>query len=182
MTLAQAAAKDTRRFDPVYRAAAEEAERQAAEQALARKQMAKVRASDADSQRLGVNMTRGDKERGIPPRPKPTDGAKYDASHLLPGEDFVGRPKDSEIIKRARKIYNDSGMHIDDPRNGFWGKKSTRWNEYDQMGTHTSPYFKALAQEMEQAARDGGKEADVVAALERLRIRVEVKKEFLLKP
>jgi hypothetical protein len=35
---------------------------------------------------------------------------------------------------------------------------------------------------MEQAARDGGTEADVAAALERLRYRVEVKKEFLLKP
>jgi hypothetical protein len=161
---------------------AREAERLAAEEALARKQTAKVRASDANSQRLGENMTRGDQARGIPARPKPTDGAKYDASHLLPGEDFIGRPDDSRIIKQARKIYNDSGMHIDDPRNGFWGKKRTRWNEYDQMGTHTSKYFKALGDELDQALLDGGKEADVAAALERLRIRVEVNEEFLLKP
>jgi RHS repeat-associated protein len=130
--------------------------------------MKKIRASNASSERLGKNMEAAG-------RPKPSDS--HQASHLVPGEDFVSRLSVTQIIQDARKILADAGIDIDDARNGFWGINSEGGG---QNGTHSNAFFTALGEEMERARAQGGTEAAVEQALERLRTRVE-KGEFLNK-
>ena len=76
----------------------------------------------------------------------------------------------SPIIQDARETLKKAGIDINDARNGFWGINTV---EGGQNGSHTNEFFKALGKEMEQARLEGGTEAAVQNALERLRKRVE---------
>jgi A nuclease family of the HNH/ENDO VII superfamily with conserved AHH len=135
---------------------------------VARSGLPKLPTSNADSVILRKNLS---EKRGQPP------SDAHQASHLVPGEDFINRPTVSPIIQDARETLKKAGIDINDARNGFWGINS---GSGGQNGTHTNEFFKALGEEMGRAKAAGGTEAAVEQALGRLRTRVDAG-EFLNK-
>ncbi|MCI0658982.1 MAG: AHH domain-containing protein, partial [Acidobacteria bacterium] len=119
-------------------------------------------ATNMHSAILGMNLNNPRKPGYYAPRPP---GAE--AAHLVPSGDWSTRSmseRAKEAITKAQAILADSGIDINDARNGFWATDSK------QLGTHTEDFFLKLRKALDEAKARGPKAVEEALATMRQRV------------